>query len=74
MRRTRPGTRSGADSILHYRTTGRHVIRFDFDHQRSLNRDVIAHLGSLDFAEARSADSYRFKDRYVGPVPSDDGS
>jgi DNA replication protein DnaC len=26
---------------------------FDFDHQRSLKRDVIAHLGALDFIEAR---------------------
>src|SRR5947209_1655406 len=26
---------------------------FDFDHQRSLKRDVIAHLGGLDFVEGR---------------------
>src|SRR5438105_12845244 len=26
---------------------------FDFDHQRSLKRDVIAHLGALDFIEGR---------------------
>ena len=26
---------------------------FDFDHQRSLKRDVIAHLGTLDFVEAK---------------------
>ena len=26
---------------------------FDFDHQRSLKRDVIAHLGALDFIEAK---------------------
>jgi DNA replication protein DnaC len=26
---------------------------FDWDHQRSLKRDVIAHLGALDFVEAR---------------------
>jgi len=26
---------------------------FDFDHQRSLKREVIAHLGALDFVEAR---------------------
>ena len=26
---------------------------FDFDHQRSLKRDVIAHLGALDFVEGR---------------------
>ena len=26
---------------------------FDWDHQRSLKRDVIAHLGALDFIEAR---------------------
>ncbi len=26
---------------------------FDFDHQRSLRRDVVAHLGALDFVEAR---------------------
>src|SRR3954471_2485182 len=26
---------------------------FDFDHQRSLKRDVIAHLGTLDFVVAR---------------------
>jgi DNA replication protein DnaC len=26
---------------------------FDFDHQRSLKRDIIAHLGALDFIEAK---------------------
>jgi DNA replication protein DnaC len=26
---------------------------FDFDHQRSIRREVIAHLGALDFIEAR---------------------
>jgi DNA replication protein DnaC len=26
---------------------------FDFDHQRSLKRDVITHLGALDFVEAK---------------------
>src|SRR5438045_193749 len=26
---------------------------FDFDHQRSLKRDVISHLGTLDFVEAK---------------------
>jgi DNA replication protein DnaC len=26
---------------------------FDFDHQRTLKRDVIAHLGTLDFVDAR---------------------
>ena len=26
---------------------------FDFDHQRSLKRDVVAHLGTLDFVEAK---------------------
>jgi DNA replication protein DnaC len=26
---------------------------FDFDHQRTLKRDVIAHLGALDFVEAK---------------------
>src|SRR5436190_12714911 len=26
---------------------------FDFDHQRSLKRDVVAHLGALDFVEGR---------------------
>src|SRR6516165_12404152 len=26
---------------------------FDFDHQRSLKRDVITHLGTLDFVEGR---------------------
>ena len=26
---------------------------FDFDHQRSLKREVIAHLGALDFVEAK---------------------
>src|SRR5205085_3546215 len=26
---------------------------FDFDHQRTLKREVIAHLGTLDFVEAR---------------------
>jgi DNA replication protein DnaC len=29
------------------------VEEFDFDHQRSLRREVIAHLGALDFVEAR---------------------
>jgi DNA replication protein DnaC len=29
------------------------VEEFDFDHQRSLKRDVIAHLGALDFVEAK---------------------
>ena len=27
---------------------------FDFDHQRSLRRDTISHLGALDFVEAKS--------------------
>src|SRR5918996_4279107 len=27
---------------------------FDFDHQRSVRQDVVAHLGALDFIEARS--------------------
>src|ERR687897_1950746 len=27
---------------------------FDFDHQRSVRADVVAHLGALDFIEARS--------------------
>src|ERR1035438_2992243 len=27
---------------------------FDFDHQRSVRKDVVAHLGALDFIEARS--------------------
>src|SRR5947209_6108518 len=26
---------------------------FDYDHQRSLKRDVVAHLGALDFVEGR---------------------
>ena len=26
---------------------------FDFDHQRSLKRDVIAHLGALDFVDGK---------------------
>jgi DNA replication protein DnaC len=29
------------------------IEEFDFDHQRSLKRDVISHLGALDFVEAR---------------------
>src|SRR3954447_12469761 len=29
------------------------IDHFDFDHQRSLKRDVIAHLGTLDFVVAR---------------------
>ncbi|HLG66466.1 MAG TPA: IS21-like element helper ATPase IstB [Acidimicrobiales bacterium] len=29
------------------------IEEFDFDHQRSLKRDVVAHLGALDFVEAR---------------------
>lgn len=29
------------------------IDEFDFDHQRSLKRDVIAHLGALDFVAAR---------------------
>jgi DNA replication protein DnaC len=27
---------------------------FDFDHQRSVRKDIVAHLGALDFIEARS--------------------
>ena len=27
---------------------------FDFDHQRSVRKDVVAHLGALDFIEAKS--------------------
>ncbi len=27
---------------------------FDFDHQRSVRREVVAHLGALDFVEART--------------------
>ena len=30
-----------------------HLEEFDWDHQRSLKRDVIAHLGALDFIEAK---------------------
>src|SRR4051794_35134634 len=37
---------------------------FDFDHQRSVKRDVIAHLGTLDFVEAR--DNVVF----LGPAPA----
>src|SRR5215475_13648899 len=29
------------------------IEEFDFDHARSLKRDVIAHLGTLDFVSAR---------------------
>ena len=29
------------------------IEEFDFDHQRSLKRDVVAHLGTLDFVEAK---------------------
>jgi DNA replication protein DnaC len=29
------------------------IEEFDFDHQRSLKRDVISHLGALDFVAAR---------------------
>jgi len=29
------------------------IEEFDFDHQRSLKREVIAHLGALDFIEAK---------------------
>ena len=29
------------------------LAEFDFDHQRNLRRDVIAHLGALDFIEAK---------------------
>jgi DNA replication protein DnaC len=36
------------------RLPGRKTLEdFDFDHQRSLKRDTIAHLGSLDFIEAK---------------------
>ena len=27
---------------------------FDFEHQRSIRKDVVAHLGALDFIEAKS--------------------
>src|SRR3954453_1692244 len=32
---------------------------FDFDHQRSLKRDVISHLGTLDFVEAKDNVGFR---------------
>jgi DNA replication protein DnaC len=36
------------------RLPGRKALEeFDFDHQQSLKRDVIAHLGALDFVEAK---------------------
>ena len=57
---------------------------FDYDHQRSLRREVIAHLGTLDFVAAAmidrlvhhadvialKGDSYRLKDRDLGRVPA----
>src|ERR687885_2062494 len=36
------------------RFPGRKTLEdFDFDHQRNLKREVIAHLGALDFVESR---------------------
>jgi DNA replication protein DnaC len=32
---------------------GKTIEDFDFDYQRSLRREVLAHLGTLDFVEAR---------------------
>jgi DNA replication protein DnaC len=29
------------------------IEEFDFDHQRSLKRDIVAHLGTLDFVDAK---------------------
>lgn len=44
----------GENRIRAARFPARKTIEdFDFDHQRSLKRDVIAHLGTLDFVAAR---------------------
>ncbi len=44
----------GENRIRAARFPGRKSLEdFDFDHQRSLKRDVIAHLGTLDFVQAR---------------------
>ncbi len=44
----------GENRIRAARFPGRKSLEdFDFDHQRSLKRDVIAHLGTLDFVEAK---------------------
>jgi DNA replication protein DnaC len=44
----------GEARIRHARFPARKTLEeFDFDHQRSLNRELIAHLGTLDFVAAR---------------------
>ena len=45
----------GADNrIIAARFAGYKTLEeFDYDHQRSLKRDVMAHLGALDFVEAK---------------------
>ena len=44
----------GASRIKAARFPARKTLEeFDYDHQRSLRRDTIAHLGALDFVEAR---------------------
>jgi DNA replication protein DnaC len=45
----------GENRILSARFPARKTLEdFDFDHQRSVRKDVVAHLGALDFIEARS--------------------
>ena len=44
----------GEGRIRHARFPARKSLEeFDFDHARGLNREVIAHLGALDFVTAR---------------------
>jgi DNA replication protein DnaC len=44
----------GEGRIRHARFPARKSLEeFDFDHARGLNREVIAHLGTLDFVTAR---------------------
>src|SRR6202521_6477396 len=46
----------GGESRIHAaRFPARKTLEdFDFDHQRSVRKDVVAHLGALDFIEAKS--------------------
>jgi DNA replication protein DnaC len=44
----------GEGRIRHARFPARKSLEeFDFDHARGLNRDLVAHLGTLDFVAAR---------------------
>ena len=44
--------RRGADPRRRFRAR-KSIEEFDFDHARGLKRDLIAHLGSLDFVTGK---------------------